>query len=192
MKPAARSICFFISEQESLQHWKNTGSRVLRRVVFSDTVGGSVYNFPVFKEPYAQWISMNPSMWLVLAASPSKTLLVWRDLEKHSFTLLQDISYQLPLSLSKTWVGMSAHPGSWVPWVVIPLFLLFSRLSHVQLFVTPRTVAHQAPLSMGFSRQEDLSGLPFPSPWLPHYLCPKRIDDLILLCHCKLNKNWKS
>ena len=54
MKPAARSICFFISEQESLQHWKNTGSRVLRRVVFSDTVGGSVYNFPVFKEPYAQ------------------------------------------------------------------------------------------------------------------------------------------
>ena len=35
-------------------------------------------------------------------------------------------------------------------------------LSHVQLFVTPRTVAHQAPLSMGFSRQEYWSGLPFP------------------------------
>ena len=34
----------------------------------------------------------------------------------------------------------------------------------VQLFVTPWTVAHQAPLSMGFSRQEYLSGLPFPSP----------------------------
>ena len=30
--------------------------------------------------------------------------------------------------------------------------------------VTPWTVAHQAPLSMGFSRQEDWSGLPFPSP----------------------------
>ena len=37
-------------------------------------------------------------------------------------------------------------------------------LSHVQLFVTPWTVAHQAPLSMGFSRQEYWSGLPFPSP----------------------------
>ena len=37
-------------------------------------------------------------------------------------------------------------------------------LSHVQLFMTPRTVAHQAPLSMGFSRQEYWSGLPFPSP----------------------------
>ena len=31
-------------------------------------------------------------------------------------------------------------------------------------FVTPQTVAHQAPLSMGFSRQEYWSGLTFPSP----------------------------
>ena len=37
-------------------------------------------------------------------------------------------------------------------------------LSHVRLFVTPWTVAHQALLSMGFSRQEYWSGLPFPSP----------------------------
>ena len=31
-------------------------------------------------------------------------------------------------------------------------------------FVTPWTVAHQVPLSIGFSRQEHWSGLPFPSP----------------------------
>ena len=37
-------------------------------------------------------------------------------------------------------------------------------LSHVRLFVTPWTVAYQAPLSMGFSRQEYWSGVPFPSP----------------------------
>ena len=37
-------------------------------------------------------------------------------------------------------------------------------LSSVRLFATPWTVAHQAPLSMGFSRQEYWSGLPFPSP----------------------------
>ena len=37
-------------------------------------------------------------------------------------------------------------------------------LSHVQLFATPQTVAHQAPISMEFSRQEYWSGLPFPSP----------------------------
>ena len=37
-------------------------------------------------------------------------------------------------------------------------------LSHVQLFGTPWTVACQAPLSMGFSRQEYWSGSPIPSP----------------------------
>ena len=42
-------------------------------------------------------------------------------------------------------------------------------LSHVQLFVTPSTVARQAPLSMRFPRQEKRSGLPFPSPgYLPN------------------------
>ena len=42
-------------------------------------------------------------------------------------------------------------------------------LSPVQLFVTPWTVAQQAPLSMEFSRQEHWSGLPFPSPGDPPY-----------------------
>ena len=37
-------------------------------------------------------------------------------------------------------------------------------LSRVRLFVTPWTVAYRAPQSMGFSRQEYWSGLPFPSP----------------------------
>ena len=37
-------------------------------------------------------------------------------------------------------------------------------LSRVQLFATPWTVAYQAHLSIGFSRQEYWSGLPFPSP----------------------------
>ena len=37
-------------------------------------------------------------------------------------------------------------------------------LSRVRLFATPWTVTYQAPQSMGFSRQENWSGLPFPSP----------------------------
>ena len=37
-------------------------------------------------------------------------------------------------------------------------------LSHVRFFATPWTVAYQAPLSLGFSRQEYWSRLPFPSP----------------------------
>ena len=41
---------------------------------------------------------------------------------------------------------------------------LSRSLSHVWLFATPWTMAHQAPLSIGFSRQEYWNGLPFPSP----------------------------
>ena len=46
----------------------------------------------------------------------------------------------------------------------IALLLLLSRFSCVRLCVTPETAAHQAPPSLGFSRQEHWSGLPFPSP----------------------------
>ena len=44
------------------------------------------------------------------------------------------------------------------------LLLLLSRISRVRLCATPYMAAHQAPLSLGFSRQEYWSGLPFPSP----------------------------
>ena len=49
-------------------------------------------------------------------------------------------------------------------WASATLLLLLSRFSCVRLCVTPWTAAHQAPLSLGFSRQEHWSGLPFPSP----------------------------
>ena len=56
---------------------------------------------------------------------------------------------------------------------------MLSLFSHVQLFVTPWSVAHQAPLSMGFSRQEYWSGL----------LCapPGDLPDpgILWLLHCK-------
>ena len=44
------------------------------------------------------------------------------------------------------------------------LLLLLSRFSCVRLCATPQMAAHQAPLSLGFSRKEYWSGLPFPSP----------------------------
>ena len=44
------------------------------------------------------------------------------------------------------------------------MFLSLCVLSHVQLFVTPWTVARQAPLSTGFPTQEYWSGFPFPPP----------------------------
>jgi len=46
------------------------------------------------------------------------------------------------------------------------LLLLLSHFSHVRLCATPETAAHQAPPSLGFSRQEHWSGLPFPSPMM--------------------------
>ena len=56
----------------------------------------------------------------------------------------------------------------------------------VRLFATPWTVAHQAPPSMGFSRQEYWSGLPFPSPgvlpdpkaYLLPFLSPKVVPHV--------------
>ena len=44
------------------------------------------------------------------------------------------------------------------------LLLLLSRFSCVRLCATPEMAAHQAPPSLGFSRQEPWSRLPFPSP----------------------------
>ena len=98
-------------------------------------------------------------------------------------------------------------PGSAVPgilqartleWVAISFSnawkwkVKVKSLSHVQLLATPWTVAYQAPASMGFSRQEYWSGLPFPSPSGlpgPHHL-PKFaqvhvhcIGDAIQLSH---------
>ena len=44
---------------------------------------------------------------------------------------------------------------------------MLSRFSHIWLFATPWTIAHQGPLSMGFSKQEYWSGLPCPPPGHP-------------------------
>ena len=43
------------------------------------------------------------------------------------------------------------------------LFVIVYSLSHIRPFYNPWTIAHQAPLTMGFPRQEYQSGLPFPS-----------------------------
>ena len=53
-------------------------------------------------------------------------------------------------------------PGE--PLLCMLLLLLLSRFSRVRLCGTPQTAAHQAPPSLGFSRQESWSGLLFPSP----------------------------
>ena len=53
-------------------------------------------------------------------------------------------------------------------YLLLLLLLLLSRFSRVRLCATPEMAAHQAPPSLGFSRQEHWSGLPFPSPISKH------------------------
>ena len=70
------------------------------------------------------------------------------------------------------WVAIS-YSSAW-KWKV-----KVKSLSHVQLFATPWTSAYQAPLSMGFSRQEYRSGVPLPSP-----LC------ILQISKCPEHKQW--
>ena len=61
------------------------------------------------------------------------------------------------------WIHMSLSATLWVP-LSGELSVVVQSFSRVRLFVTPWTLAHQGPLSMGFSRQEYWSGLPFSFP----------------------------
>ena len=84
------------------------------------------------------------------------------------FTLACPRSPFLPQCRSSSYIS---HPSEQYPHLpnhpsrhLGVILLLLSRFSRVRLCATPETAAHQAPLSLGFSRQEHWSGLPFPSP----------------------------
>ena len=66
---------------------------------------------------------------------------------------------------------------------IIKQGMLLSRFSRVPLYAIPETAAHQAPPSLGFSRQKHWSGLPFPSPMHESQSevaqsCPTRSDPM--------------
>ena len=83
-----------------------------------------------------------------------------RILEWVAIFLLQGI---VPIQgLNPALLGLSELQAESSP--VEALLLLLSRFSRARLCATPQTAAHQAPPSLGFSRQEHWSGLPFPSP----------------------------
>ena len=68
------------------------------------------------------------------------------------------------IQIGKEEVKLSLFVDDMILYMLLLLLLLLSRFSHVRLCAIPETAAHQAPLSMGFSRQEHWSGLPFPPP----------------------------
>ena len=77
-------------------------------------------------------------------------------------TFPMEVLSSLKGKLSPGSTGFTHHPR--LCYVLLQLLLLLRHFSHVWLCATPWTAAHQAPLSMEFSRQEYWSGLPFPSP----------------------------
>ena len=79
---------------------------------------------------------------------------------------LEDISYVNPYYICNYSLRFLAQLWNWLLDLGLQLLHCFVvvELSRVRLFSTLRTVARQAPLSMGFSRQEYWSGLPFPPP----------------------------
>ena len=104
---------------------------------------------------------------------------VGRDLaakEQQPQYCIVNYKYYAGLQISRTYSSCSTetfysfkHNSSFFPPLLLasgnhPVLLLLSHFSCVCLCVTPQTAAHQAPLSLGFSRQEHWSGLPFPSP----------------------------
>ena len=64
-------------------------------------------------------------------------------------------------------------------------------LSHVRLLATPWTAAHQAPPSMGVSRQEYWSALPLPSPAYSLAAAAKSLQSCLTLCD-RLPRPWDS
>ena len=66
------------------------------------------------------------------------------------------------MSFSRAWKWKVKVKSLSRVWLL--LLLLLNCFSRVQLYATPQTAVHQVPPSLGFSRQEHWSGLPFPSP----------------------------
>ena len=93
-----------------------------------------------------------------------------RHFGKHC-TISQSALHHLLQTNSQIWINFKSK---WIKTSIIctPVFtlllLLLSHFSRVRLCVTPQTAAHQAPPSLGFFRQADWTGLPFPSPFT-HY-----------------------
>ena len=119
---------------------------------------------------------MNTEFWLLMSAAAAKSL-------QSCPTLWDPIDGSPPSSpvpgilqaRTLEWVAIS-FSNAW-KWKV-----KVKSLSRVRLLATPWTAAHQAPLSMGFARQEYWSGVPLPSPSFP--ISPQHESVAVTLCYC--------
>ena len=87
-------------------------------------------------------------------------IILTQGLNSHFLSCFTDVKTLQQIEDINYLVTMSTQP----PDLLQPVCVCVSRFSHVQLFATLWTVAHQGPLPMEFSRQEYWSGLPCPPP----------------------------
>ena len=80
------------------------------------------------------------------------------------FKILKDDAVKVLHSIHQKIWKTQQWPQDWKRSLFIPVPKKVKSFSHVRLFAIPWTVVYQASLSMGFSRQEYWSRLPFPSP----------------------------
>ena len=135
----------------TLGQWKNMViwchlfliSRNFNSNMYNFEARGLFCFFLVLKE--SRWIYVSSGLWHCCKVHKCVYSWIWSHLNSYSI----ESEVLDPLSKSNC---------------LIIMLLLLSRFSRVRLCVTPQTAAHQAPPSLGFSRQEHWSGLPLPSP----------------------------
>ena len=123
-------------------------------------------HLPKFAQTHVHWVSdiIQPSHLLLLPSPPALNLSQHRDLfqwvgSSHQVAEVLEFQLQHPSSENSELISFI------IDWFDLRLCAcILSCFSHVQLFVTLWTVASQAPLSMGLSRQEYWSGWPLPPP----------------------------
>ena len=97
--------------------------------------------------------------WVKVVMDCARQQIVIQELEELRLSASHSRPQFLHSQKEKTLYGLP----HWLVLISTDVKVKVKSLSHVRFFVTPWTVAHQTPPSVGFSRQECWSGLPFPS-----------------------------
>jgi len=113
-----------------------------------------------------EWVTMPFSSRFFTIWATREVLSRWYEPEITNLFIYPTLFYITIFNFLISILFFLPHNNNTVSWQGRDYYLLcmcvLSLFSHIQLFVTPWTVAHQAPLSMGFSRQEQWIGLLFP------------------------------
>ena len=164
-----------LGREDPLEEGVTTHSSIAWRMPWTEEPGGLWSNTPGFpvitnSQNLLKLMSID---WMI----PSNQLILCCPLllQPSIFPSIRVFSNELALPIKYWSVRFSISPSNEysaliffrIDWLNLPagqkVKVKFKSLSCVRLFVTLWTVAHQAPPSMGFSRQEYWSGLPFPS-----------------------------